>query len=164
MLTAHCISASIKSIRAHLDLRRALFAGGIENPTSATGKRGGGLQEQRALTDTGIATNERHAAGDQSTAEDAVKFFDTCRRSWNIMRLHFRDRLRASTTARGGDISGKFKRAVGRPRGDVWRFGKALQSIPCAAIGALAHPFRLNIAAFTTDEAGLDLCHWKGRV
>ena len=164
MLTAHCISASIKSIRAHLDLRRALFAGGIENPTSATGKRGGGLQEQRALTDTGIATNERHAAGDQSTAEDAVKFFDTCRRSWNIMRLHFRDRLRASTTARGGEIGRKFECAVCGARGDIRRFGEALHSIPCAAIWALTHPLGLNIAAFTTDEAGLDLCHWQGRV
>ena len=164
MLTAHCIGAAIKSIGTHLDLRCTLFAGGIKNPTPATGKRGSGLQKQRALSDTWIAANEGNAARDETAAEDAVKFFDPCRRSWNIMRLHFSDRLRASTTARGGDISGKFKRAVGWPRGDVRRFGKALQSIPCAAIGALAHPFRLNIAAFTTDEAGLNLCHCKGRV
>lgn len=164
MLTAHCIGAAIKSIGTHLDLRCALFAGCVEHPTSAPRERSRGLQEQRALSDTWIAANEGNAARDETAAEDAVKFFDPCRRSWNIMRLHFSDRLRASTTARGGDISGKFKRAVGRPRGDVWRFGKALQSIPCAAIGALAHPFRLNIAAFTTDEAGLNLCHCKGRV
>ncbi len=164
MLAAHCISASIKTIGAHLDLRRALFAGGIEDPTSAPSEGSRGLQEQRALTDTGIATNERNAAGDQSTAEDAVKFFDTCRGSWNIMRLHFRDRLRASTTARGGEFGRKFERAVCWARGDIRRFGEALQSIPCAAVWALAHPLGLNIAAFTTDEAGLDLCHWQGRV
>ena len=159
MLTAHCISASIKSIRAHLDLRRALFAGGIENPTSATSKRGGRLQEQRALTDTGIAANKRNAAGDQSAAKDTIEVRETGRRSWNIMRLHFSDRLRASTTARGGEFGRKFKGAVCGARGDIRSFGEALQSIPCAAIWALAHPFRLNIAAFTTDEAGLDLCH-----
>ena len=164
MLTAHCIGASIKPIRAHLDLGRALFAGGVKNPTTATGERGGGLQEQRALSDTGIATNERHAAGDQSAAKDTIEFRDTGRRSWNIMRLHFRDRLRASTTARGGEFGRKFKCAVRGARGDIRRFSEALQSIPCAAIGALAHPLGLNIAAFTTDETGLDLCHWKGRV
>ena len=159
MLTAHCIGAAIKSISTHLDLRCALFAGGIKHPTSAPRERGSGLQEQRALSNTWIAANKRHAARDQTAAKDAIELFDPCGSSRNIVRLHFSDRLRAPTTARGGDISGKFKRAVGRPRGDVWRFGKALQSIPCAAIGALAHPFRLNIAAFTTDEAGLNLCH-----
>ena len=164
MLTAHCISAAIKSISTHLDLRCTLFAGGVKHPAPAPRKRSRGLQEQRALSDTRITANERHAAGDETAAEDAVKFFDPCRRSWYIVRLHFSDRLRAPTAARGGDISGKFKRAVGRPRGDIRGFGEALQSIPCAAIGALAHPFRLNIAALTADETGLDLCHWKGRV
>ena len=64
MLPAHCIGASIKTISAHLDLRRALFARCIEDPTSTTGKRGCCLQEQRALSDTGIAANERNAARD----------------------------------------------------------------------------------------------------
>ena len=164
MLTAHCIGAAIKSIGTHLDLRCALFAGGVEHPAPAPRKRRGGLQEQRALADTWIAANKRHAARDQTAAKDAIELFDPCGSSRNIVRLHFSDRLRAPTTARGGDISGKFKRAVGRPRGDVRRFGKALQSIPGAAIRTFAHPFRLNIAAFTTDEAGLDLCHWQGRV
>ena len=164
MLAAHCIGAAIKSISTHLDLRCALFAGCVEHPTSAPRERSRGLQEQRALSNTWIAANERHAARDETAAEDAVKFFDPCRCSGNIVGLHFSDRLRAPTTTRGGDISGKFKRAVGWPRGDVRRFGEALQSVPCAAIRTLAHPFRLNIAAFTTDEAGLNLCHWKGRV
>ena len=164
MLTAHGIGAAIKSISTHLDLRCTLFAGGIKHPTTAPSERSRGLQEQRALSDTRIATNERNAAGDQSAAKDTIEFRDTGRRSWNIMRLHFRDRLRASTTARGGEFGRKFQCAVCGARGDIRRFGEALQSIPCAAIWALAHPFRLNIAAFTTDEAGLDLCHWKGRV
>ena len=164
MLTAHCIVAAIKSIGTHLDLRCALFAGCVEHPTPAPSEGSRGLQEQRALSNTWIAANERHAARDETAAEDAVELFDPCRCSRNIVRLHFSDRLRAPTTTRGGDISGKFKRAVGRPRRDVRRFGEALQSIPCAAIWALAHPFRLNIAAFTTYEAGLNLCHWKGRV
>lgn len=164
MLAAHCIGTAIKSIGTHLDLRCALFAGGIKHPTPAPRERSRRLQEQRALSDTWIATNKRHAARDETAAEDAVELFDPCRRSGYIVRLHFSDRLRAPTTTRGSDISGKFKRAVSRPRGDIRRFGEALQSIPCAAIGALAHPFRLNIAALTADETGLDLCHWKGRV
>jgi hypothetical protein len=126
ILPTYSIGASIKAISAHLDLRRALFAGGVKNPTTTPGKRSGCLQEKRALTDSWIATNECDAARYEPTAEDAIKFSNAGRCARNIVRLHFRDRLCAATTSRGGNICGQFECPMSGSRGDIRRFGEAL--------------------------------------
>ena len=137
----------------------ALFARGVEHSATAPRKRSGCLQEKRALSDTRITTNERNTAGHNPTTKNSVELSNAGRCARNIVRFHFSDGLRAAAATSGGGIGGKLKRAMGWSGSGIRCFGETLQSIPCATIRALAHPFRLDIAALTTDEAGFDLCH-----
>ena len=99
-----------------------------------TGERCQCLQQQSRFTDTRIAADQHHRAGDQAATEHAVKFFDGGRYTRLKARLHLTQGLylRAGVTGVPGKTGGS---ATGGSHRQGFR-----QAVPGTAIGALPGP------------------------
>ena len=141
-----CIDQS-EPLRAHRDLFGRFFAGDVQGaPRRAD--RGHCLQQQRRLSDPGIAAEQDHRAGDQATAENAVEFLEAGRRARLRARLDARERPDVGHRAGDGPES----------RGHGHRNGFD-QGVPGAAMRALPLPLAAASAALGAGVGGSWLGH-----
>src|SRR4051794_8340450 len=108
------------------------------------------LKKQRGLADPRLATDEHRASGDDSAAQNAIEFADTGRRSRRVFRIDLGDRQRLGAVS---DIaSSPAARRSDRPSGVRRRGLVLLEAVPRAAVGTLAHPFRMNAPAVVAEK------------
>ena len=124
-----------EALRAQRYLLGRFFAGDVE-ARARLADQCQRLQQQRRLADARIAAEQDHRAVDRSTAEHAVEFGDAGRMARRIGRGD-----RAQFEHRRAAAGQRLEAGRGRD-GDAFH-----QSVPCAAAGALALPFRRLCAA-----------------
>ncbi|EXI89106.1 MAG: hypothetical protein AW12_01756 [Candidatus Accumulibacter sp. BA-94] len=131
---------------AHGDLLARFFAADVEH-VSRRRHLGQRLQQQRALADSRVATNQHHSAGDQSTTERPIELADTGRQAVFLAGVDLAERLHRGSAAQRRETS----LLTGRRR-----FGDGLdEGIPDPAAGTLSLPLGGAGAALGTGENGL---------
>jgi hypothetical protein len=123
------------------DLAGRLLTGQIQCAPTCLRPAMGDLEQQRRLADAGVAGEQRHRAGDQTSAEDAVQLTDPgvemTGAAWVDRADRHRGRGRRDRAARGRTV-------------DRGQYGDFVDGAPGAAIRAAANPFGGEVVAFRT--------------
>ncbi len=131
-----------------LDLPGRLLAGDVENRQAPAGQFFEDLQEERRFPDAGIAPDQDRGAADDPAAQDAVQFGDPRPEPFPLV---------------GRDGLDGLRNAVETDIGRTGRIGVPDllfdETVPFAAGGAPAQPFRRLLAAILAEKQGLDLFH-----
>ena len=138
-----------ETIGAKTHLLRTLFGGHVEHGTGCTREQ---LQQERALADARLATQERDRTGDEPTTENTVEFGNAGGDRIGLVGIHLADRR---CFARGDECETGCE-------GDqmvVGPFDVLDQGVPGTARETLARPLRMCGTAFGATVYELQLCH-----
>ena len=134
-----------EALAAQFDLPGRFLGGDVEDWT-ALGETVDRLQQQGRFADPGITADEDEGAGDDPAAEDAVELGDAAANAVGLARHHLFQAL-------GAGEGGRRSRGAATRRNGHRFFG---ETVPGAAIGALAEPFRgLKAALLAGKESFL---------
>ncbi len=143
LLDAHAVAAEF-------DLRGGFLAGDVEHRLARARNLAQGLQQDRRLTDAGVAAQERHRAGDVARSQDAVELLDAGRD------------VRAAVAVDIGDGHG-ILREFGHRGARVEDLGRLLGiAVPLPAVRAAPEPPRALRPAVLTCIDGLRFGHARG--
>ena len=137
--------ADAETLAAALHLVLGLLARAVQDRPGALRELRRRLQQQRALADAGLATEEHEAAGNETAAEHPVELADARGDALGLLHVDIgiEPRLRAGTTE-----------TRPRPTGGQRRRRRLLgKRIPCPAIGAAPEPLgRLRTAVGAGED------------
>src|SRR5262249_38014201 len=83
-----------ETFAAQFDLAFRLFAGDVKHERTGGAQFIGNLQQQRALADSRIASDQNKRAGYDAAAENAIKLSDAGRNAHVVLRLDLSERNR----------------------------------------------------------------------
>ena len=124
---------SIEAASAQANLLGAFFGRHIQRTTGPAGQQ---LQQQRALSDAGLAAKQGDRTRDETAAEHAVEFADTAGPRARKVGADFANR--------SGNARRKQRHACGQGADVVGRLDLFDQAVPCRTRGTATGPFGMT--------------------
>src|SRR5215218_2889087 len=143
-----------KPLGPQLDLRRRLLGRDVEGSAPGPGEVGERHRRERRLADPRRAADQHERAGNDASAEDAVKLADAGRETCDVGRLDLAERDGSHRLSGIPSPTGAAAASCGRPCD-----GLLDERVPGTAARALAVPARRLVPAVGADVDRAGACH-----